>query len=394
MSTTTLHLLGIFHTQLNDEFSHCAFSGKARRFAKMMRPLGYKVVTYCNEGSVTESDEQVTILTAKEFERFYPRTKATDFVGNYAVIGERGWPTFHGRLIEQLHKRLQPGDVVCHPFGKAHEELVKIFPNHPHVETGIGYGDEPFGCWRIFESEAWRHWHWGWSESKGTHKEDKGMNRIYSWVIPNYFDLGDWPFSDGTQGDDSVLFMGRIGALKGTITIAETIRALAQERKLVKFVFAGQGDFEGEVMKHVLKDPKPDEKYLDIEYVGPVTGARRAELMGRARCCILASNFIEPFAGSVVEGMLCGTPAIGPNFGAFTETIKPGFNGYRCNTLGDYMAAIEACKKLERVIVASHARSLYSLEAVGPLYHAAFQQILEIGNGPGWYSKVSHRIKT
>jgi glycosyltransferase involved in cell wall biosynthesis len=49
--------------------------------------------------------------------------------------------------------------------------------------------------------------------------------------------------------------------------------------------------------------------------------------------------------------MLCGTPLISTNFGAFAETIEHGVTGFRCNTLGDFVKAIEKAGTLDRTKV-------------------------------------------
>jgi glycosyltransferase involved in cell wall biosynthesis len=388
----TFHSIGCFHTRLTDDYSHCAFTGKCRRWPKMMKPYGWKTISYCNAGSdVPDADEIVTILNDEEFDQFYPRKDKTEFHGNHAVIGERGWPDFNSRLIVELAKRVRPGDIILHHFGRAHDQLVNIFPQCAHVESGIGYSDRPFGSWRIFESQAWRHYHWGrWDHDGSVPKDEKGQNRYYSWVVPNYFDLADWQV--GTGEGDYIVYMGRITPEKGMTTIAAIIREYAKrESPMPKFVFAGQGNFEQEVMRHVLGDPRPDDHRLNIEYVGPVHGRRRSELIGNARCMLMPTSFIEPFAGSGVESMMCGTPLISVDYGAFTETVLEGKTGFRCNTLGDWIAAIEASKKLDRAQVASLTRARYSLEACGRLYDTAFRQLNEL-RGAGWYSTESHRV--
>lgn len=388
-----MHMVACFHTLLTDDYSHCAFTGKCRRWAKMMKPFGWDTVVYCNEGSVDDpsAKEMVHILNAQEFAEFYPRKDKTEFHGNHAVIGERGWPTFNSRLIVELAKRVQPGDIILHPFGRAHDQLVNVFPQCVHVESGIGYSDKPFGAWRIFESQAWRHYHWGrWDHDGSVSRDEKGQNRYYSWVVPNYFDLADWDIGNG-QGD-YVVYMGRITPEKGMTVIAAIIREFAKrEGSVPKFVFAGQGNFEQEVMRHVLGDPKPDENRLDIEYLGPVHGRRRSELIGNARCMLMPTNFIEPFAGAGVEAMMCGTPLISVDYGAFTETVKEGLTGYRCNTLGDWVAAIDKSKAIDRNICATLTRARYSLETCGNLYDTAFRQLNEL-RSIGWYSPESWRV--
>ena len=62
-----LHLIGIFHTQHTAAYSHCAFTGKALRFPKMMQGQGYTVIEYSNAGSKSSAGEHVTMLDAAEF---------------------------------------------------------------------------------------------------------------------------------------------------------------------------------------------------------------------------------------------------------------------------------------------------------------------------------------
>jgi hypothetical protein len=104
-SKPTLHLIGLFHTQTSREFSHCAFTGKVLRFPKMMRPFGYRVIEYCNEGSESEADEHVTMLTRGEFEEMGGFQKPGEFHGNNAVIGSPMYQLFTQRLIRETSSR-------------------------------------------------------------------------------------------------------------------------------------------------------------------------------------------------------------------------------------------------------------------------------------------------
>lgn len=99
----------------------------------------------------------------------------------------------------------------------------------------------------------------------------------------------------------------------------------------------------------------------------------------------MPTNFIEPFGGSGVEGLLCGTPLIATDYGAFTETVQEGFNGYRCKTLRDWLEAIEVVGNLDRKAIAEKARATYSLQACGKRYDKAFTQMYELYD-EGWYT--------
>lgn len=354
----TLHLVGIFHTIHNQAYSHCAFSGKALRFPKMLQKYGYTVIEYSNEGSESTADEKIVMLSAAELAVLTDaeKRKKENFHGDLAALGTPWHGAFEERLVAALRARVKPGDIICHPFGHAHSRLLTDLPNNLHVETGIGYPTTMPTAIKIFESYAWRHYHCGKDGRQGTN---------YEYVIPNYFEIADWEpqYAPGSY----VAFLGRIDACKGLDTIYEIAK-----RTDKKILLCGQGDHT--------KWAHPN-----IEYVGPIHGKQRSVFMRNALCSIMPTNFIEPFGGSGVEGLLCGTPLIATDYGAFTETVKPGFNGFRCKTLQEWLEAIDSAHTLDRRAIADAARATYSLEACGAMYDKVFQQVSQL-YGKGWYT--------
>jgi glycosyltransferase involved in cell wall biosynthesis len=354
MTQPRLHLIGIFHTQHTAAYSHCAFTGKALRFPKMMQGQGYTVIEYSNAGSESSANEHVTMLDAAEFAALFQRS-TTDFHGNDATIGSDAHQLFEQRLIPALRERLQPQDIICHPFGHAHQQLMAEFPNHQHVETGIGYPTLMPNSFRIFESYAWMHYHQG-KESRN------GKN--YEWVVPNYYDLQDWEPS--YERGQYLAFLGRITPLKGI----DTIKAIADYSPW-PIVLHGQGD------------PSPW-AHPNIEYRGPITGAARSEFLRNARALLAPSVFTEPFCGMAAEAMLCGTPVVAVDYGAMTETITEGVSGYRCHTLQDWIDGIHAVGDLDRRVIADTARAKWSLDTCGARYDKIFCQLNDLYR-KGWY---------
>lgn len=359
MSKPTLHLIGLFHTIHNLEYSHCAFTGKALRFSKMMRPYGYDVIEYANEGSESLATEKVVMLTKAELAGMAGDRKKTDFHGNQAVCGSPHHIAFNQRLLPAMKARVKPGDLICHPFGHAHEFLMQEFPNHIHIETGIGYPTLMPKSFRIYETYAWRHYHAGKDNRQGNH---------YEFVVPNYFDLEDWDPS--YEPGQYYAFLGRIDTCKGLDTIYEIAKRIPEDGP--KIVLHGQGNPSR--WAHPM-----------IEYRGPIHGKARSEFLRNAICSLMPTTFIEPFGGSGVEGLLCGTPLVAVDYGAFTETVQEGFNGFRCHTLREWLMALEDVKDLDRKKIALDARSKYSLEACGARYDRAFQIIHDV-YGKGWYA--------
>jgi glycosyltransferase involved in cell wall biosynthesis len=351
----TLHLIGIFHTIHNVDYSHCAFTGKALRFPKMMKQKGYKIIEYSNEGSMSEAHEKITILKKDELKKMIGHKGSSVFIGDSAVIQSAHHVEFEKRLIPELLNRVKDGDIVCHPFGHSHEDIANAMKNCFHVETGIGYNVVMKNSFKIFETNAWRH----------IHKERSNKNPSnYEWVIPNYYDVSDWEAGDGDGG--YVAFMGRICKEKGMDTLLEIAKRIDYP-----VVIAGQGD----IMPW---------RHPNITYIGPLKGKQRSRFLSRAICSIMPTSFIEPFGGSGIEGMLCGTPLVAPDWGAFTETIEDGTNGFRCKTLSDWIESIEKCKTLDRVKIREMAKQKYSLESCSEKYDSAFRLIFDLKSG-GWY---------
>lgn len=374
-STTTIHILAPFHTKLSDEFSHCAFTGKARRIPAMMRPFErYRTVMYCNAGSDTDADVVRNMLSESEYKGFFP--KATTSPGQYANVQLPGAQLFRQRLEAALHQEAGPGDIVAHIW-EAHADLVHRFPGLIHVETGIGYPGVIPGAYRIFESNAWMHFHLGRICSPGGvfPHDGVGVNPARTWVVPNYFIEDDWTFVKTPQTmPPYIVFMSRFCVDKGIAMLAKVIKAWQARHPDtdLRFAIAGMGEYESWITSN---DFSPEE-LARIDYKGVVTGTDRAKLLGNALGMILPSTFVEPFGGAAVEAMLCGTPAITSDIGAFTETIKDGVTGFRCRTVDDYVNAIGSIGDLDREYVSGVARSRYTLRACGQKYDKIFQTLV------------------
>ena len=352
MTLPTLHMIGLFHTICDDRFSHCAFTGKVRRFAKMMQRTGYRVVEYSNGHSQSEAHARVTLLDEAELRRLIGPEFDDRTIGhvNHAHTDREYFWLFHARLKLAMHEAVKEGDIICHPFGDCHRELLERFPQARHVETGIGYDADHFGAFRIFESNAWRHFHYGKYGRTGAD---------FEWTIPNYFDLDEWPAEPHPDGD-YLLYLGRVMPSKGLAHLA----ALATHTD-ERIVIVGQ------------EDPGVREKWPHprLEYRGPVFGSERAELVRNAKAMLMPTRFVEPFGGAGVEGLLCGTPLIASAFGGMTETVQHGENGFLVHSLGDMIEAVRRIPELNRESIATEARARYSLAAVGRQYDKAFRLI-------------------
>lgn len=355
-----LHVLGLPHTRTVQAQSHCAYTSKVRRWAKMMAPHGFECIHY-GAGLPEEGmgwHDAVEVLTPYQQQSllgYDPTAPSKEFVGNAAGITSPLYRAFNALASGFLQKRVAPTDWICAPFGIGHREACAGLERQT-VETGIGYY-ETFTPWRIYESNAWWHWHLG---------KYQRAPELGEWVVPNFFDVEEWPLrpSDPTAGG-YVLYYGRLTGDKGL----NVVWRLAQARPDLEFVICGQGD--------------PSAWRADnIRYVKPVHGAERAALLHGARVVLVPSQYAEPFGGVAVEAMLTGTPIITTAHGAFTETVP---EQWRCRSAGEWLAHLDQLELYPRPAeIREEAVRRYSLEAVGARYAAIFGEQLPALAHSGW----------
>ncbi len=349
-----LHVIAPFHNVPADRFSTCAFASQAKRFPSMMRPLGYTVIEYANEGSESDANEHVRILSTPEREALFP--------SGLPMVGGVGWQAYSAKLRVALEKRVAPDDFVLHFFGAPHADLVPVIKAH-HVEPIVGYLDKPFGADRVYQSEAWRNFHFALAELSNV-----AHDKARTWTVPPAFDLDEWPAGHG-EGDDGgpfVLFMGRLIEEKGLTVVAEIVRT-TKHRVYVVGTWTTY-------MHQWMEALTPNER-ARVCVQPAVLGRARAEIMGAASCILMPTCNMEAFGMVGVEAMLTGTPLIASAWGPFVETVEPDLTGYLCRTPADWIRAIDAAAQLDRKIVARRTQARFSLNVIGGRFDAVFRHI-------------------
>ena len=164
-----------------------------------------------------------------------------------------------------------------------------------------------------------------------------------------------------------LLFIGRFDRVKG-VTHAIEVAARAK----LPLVMAGAPHeldyYEAEVKPLI-------EKHGVLE-VGPVSGARKAALIARARALLFPVEWEEPFGLVMIEAMLSGVPVLGHARGAVPEVREDGITGVLCDDATEMVAAARIADRLfDRARIRQRALERWSAarmaEDYARLYRAA-----------------------
>lgn len=364
------HVVGLPHTVTSKAYLPCAYTQKVLKFCRMMSEAGHEVIHYGAEGATKEElrcEEHVDVISTAQRERWWPDHDIRDFFPDIWKAYAEWWALLcHGAAVG-IAERYQEGDFVCCIAGKGcHSMIPDMLPRNVNpmvVEFGVGY-EGVFSQYRVWESNAHRHYVMG--------KRGEGDGSFLDAVVPNYFDPADFLPS---KPQDYYLYIGRIISRKGVQTAVAAARAMGAKLNIV-----GQGGkVEGD--KLVFRDPGRHEIQLDghIRYLGVVTDvAERAELIAGAIAMFVPTQYFEPFGGVFAEGLLSGCPVLTSDWGAFSEYVYDGADGFRCNLLSDYIRgakAVEEWGDVRREQIRRFAQRRFSMERAALLYERYFERL-------------------
>jgi glycosyltransferase involved in cell wall biosynthesis len=362
----TFHVLGLPHTRTTEEFTACAFTQKVFKFCKMMTQRGHRVIHYGTEGSDPICTENVTVLSSDTWNKVYGDH---DFKSKWFKfdVNDEAYQEFYRRGIEEIAKRKGKNDFILPFWGPG---VRPICDAHEHdcivVEPGIGYSTGLWARWKVFESHALLHAY------KGLESAQQCKMDWYEVVIPNYFDLKDFECGP-EEREDYMLFVGRVYDGKGL-----NVAIQVTERMGVKLKVAGQPNAPYDDPNFVWPD--------HVEFVGHVGVEERKKLMMNAMGSYAPSMYLEPFGGVQIENLLCGTPCITTDWGAFAENNIEGVTGYRCRTFKDFLDATR--KVINKEISYKECRKRgerFSLENVALMYEKYFEDVINVYEKEGWY---------
>lgn len=360
-----IHLLGLPHTKTTLDFTACAYTMKVLKFCKMMEGRGHHLMHYGHEESNPVADELISVINKKEWDAVYGEHDFESSLFTYDM-NDAAYKTFYENTIKEIEKRKQPGDIILPFWGVGVKPICDAHPDLITIEPGIGYAYGHWADYKIFESYSIYHAYCGLGNVSNCNQ------KWYDIVIPNYFDLDEFEYSD--KKEDYYLFVGRVYDGKGLNIAIQATEAIGAKLKVA-----------GQLTGYYAEE---DYKWPDhVEFVGYAGLEKRKELMKGAIASFLPSMYVEPFGGVQIENLLSGTPTITTDWGAFSENNIEGVTGYRCRTFEGFVKAAVNCKngKIKSKDCRIHGEK-FSLENIAPKYETFFTDVTNVYDDNGWYA--------
>jgi glycosyltransferase involved in cell wall biosynthesis len=168
-------------------------------------------------------------------------------------------------------------------------------------------------------------------------EEQKNLQMMYKrpvWVVENGTETQK--YRPKSVGNENWLFMARLHHKKGVLPLVKAWTVSMKDTKNKKLIIAGPDDGELEKIK----------TYIDgknIEYLGPIYGDAKVDILNEAHYYILPS-FSEGFPTSVVEAMSYGVIPLISSGCNFPEVFENKL-GHRVEPDGDSLASQLAALK-------------------------------------------------
>lgn len=186
-------------------------------------------------------------------------------------------------------------------------------------------------------------------------------------IVHHGIDTSQIPVGKGEGG--YALFLGRMSPDKGVHTAIRAARTAGVPLKIAaKLREQPEHEYFEERVRPLLGG--------DIEFVGEVTGATKAALLGDAMCLLNPMAWPEPFGMVMIEALAAGTPVVATPRGAAPEIIDEGLTGFLRVGEDALAGALQRVGELQRGTCRLVAEDRFSIERMVQGHVEVFERVI------------------
>jgi glycosyltransferase involved in cell wall biosynthesis len=172
-------------------------------------------------------------------------------------------------------------------------------------------------------------------------------------------------FEPRVSKDDYLLFLGRMSPAKGVHLAVEAARLLG--RPLLIAAKMQNPDeiayFESRV--EPLLTP-------DVIFLGEVDRRQKIDLLARAACTLVPSQWDEPFGLVMIESLACGTPVVALRAGSAPEIVDHDVTGYLASDFDELVCLAARVSELDPAACRRAAEERFTAERMVEAYESLY----------------------
>jgi glycosyltransferase involved in cell wall biosynthesis len=185
----------------------------------------------------------------------------------------------------------------------------------------------------------------------------------FTAMIHNGIPVCDFEFS--AQKSDYLLFLGRMAPGKGVHLAVEAARRLDRPLLIAAKMHNPEeiAYFESQVKP--LLTP-------DIVFLGEADRRRKIDLLARAACTLVPSQWAEPFGLVMIESLACGTPVVALRAGSAAEIVDHGTTGFVASDFDEFVELAARVDELDPAACRRAVEDRFSAERMVKAYEQLY----------------------
>ena len=194
-----------------------------------------------------------------------------------------------------------------------------------------------------------------------------------NWAGTVYHGLPGNLLAPNYQPRGYLAFLGRITPDKGPETAIHLARAAGMPLKIAAKIVRAERHYFTQRIKPLLDG-------TDVEFVGEIDEAHKAEFLGNAAALLFPICWPEPFGLVMIEAMACGTPVAAFRCGSVPEVVDEGVTGFVVEPQAG-LSAIDRAAKLDRHRVRNRFEQRFTARRMAEDYVRVYENVIADAKG-------------
>jgi glycosyltransferase involved in cell wall biosynthesis len=190
-----------------------------------------------------------------------------------------------------------------------------------------------------------------------------------NWTATVYHGLPEKLLTPNYEPKGYLAFLGRITPDKGPETAIQLARAAGLPLKIAAKIVRSERRYFTQRIEPLLDG-------TDVEFVGEIDEAHKAEFLGNAAALLFPMDWPEPFGLVMIEAMACGTPVVAFRCGSVPEVIDDGITGYAVGP-DDGLNAISYAVRMDRKLVRQRFEERFTARRMAQDYVGIYARVVE-----------------